>query len=51
MEPCENCEAEGRPVVALIFTMALVFIAYFGLRAATPELPLHVLRALALLPT
>jgi hypothetical protein len=38
------------PAAALLAVMALVFAAYFGLRVAVPELPLHVHQALILLP-
>jgi hypothetical protein len=37
-------------VTALIVVLALVFIFYFTLRAAVPDLPLHVHDALADLP-
>lgn len=50
MDTYENYESEGRSVAALIVIMALVFVAYFGLRVAMPELPLHVHQALVLLP-
>ena len=42
---------EGPSVAALIVVMALVFTAYFAMRVAMPELPLHVYQALAVLPS
>jgi hypothetical protein len=37
---------DGLAVVALMFTLTLLFIAYFAIRVAVPELPLHVYQAL-----
>jgi hypothetical protein len=51
MDTHEKYELEGRSVAALVIVMALVFSAYFGLRVAMPELPLHVHQALAWLPS
>jgi hypothetical protein len=51
MDAYENCESEGRSVAALIVIMALVFAAYFVMRVAVPELPLHVHQALVSLPS
>jgi hypothetical protein len=42
---------DGLSVVALIFILALLFIAYFVMRVAAPDLPLHVYQALAWLPS
>jgi hypothetical protein len=50
MDTHEKYESEGRSVAALVVVMVLVFSAYFGLRVAMPELPLHVHQALAWLP-
>lgn len=38
-------------VTALMVVLALIFVVYFVMRAAVPELPLHVLHALADLST
>ena len=42
---------EGRSVAGLTAALALAVMAYVGMRAALPELPLHVLQALTALPS
>jgi hypothetical protein len=54
MEPnddCRNTAGEGRSVAALTLVMGILFITYFALRTAMPELPVHVYQALAAVPT
>jgi hypothetical protein len=41
-DDCRNTAGEGRSVAALTLVMGILFITYFGLRTAVPELPLHV---------
>ena len=47
---CMDKHETNGSVTALILVLALVFTAYVAMRATIPDLPLHVLHAVATLP-
>jgi hypothetical protein len=53
METNEDCRITGgdhRSLAALTLVLGALFITYFAIRTAMPELPLHVHQALSEVP-
>ena len=50
-EDCRITAGDRRSLAALALLMGALFITYFAIRTAMPELPLHVHRALAEVPS